>query len=47
MMSSIYAGQTVVLQNGLNGYDGIRDTYLENSTTAPQGMADSLQTWCN
>lgn len=37
---------TVVLQNGLNGYDGCTDSYLEYHLYNPQGNLDYLYFSC-
>jgi hypothetical protein len=37
---------TVVLQNGLNGYAGCLDTYIEQGVITPAGMDSLLKTSC-
>ena len=37
---------TVVLQNGLNGYEGCSDASLVHLVTGPGGSSDTLKTSC-
>jgi hypothetical protein len=39
--------ETVVLQNGLDGYAGFHDTFIENvAAGAPHGLDTVIQSWC-
>jgi len=40
--SANISSQTIVLQNGLNGYNGCKDTYLRTSNMGTQYLHDNF-----